>query len=137
MAVRVWGEDIPSEPESFDGEEEEGEVTPPPPSPPHETLPLFGDIISRHAGVEISVHQPKRTQTETGSLATLPPQPLHRACFDRTNSPIQDFVGPTLLVDRRGCHGHDSGIVLVESRGNENPTQLTHSAFQRVSYRYV
>jgi hypothetical protein len=34
MAARAWGEDTPSEPKSSDKEEEEeGEVTSPPPSP--------------------------------------------------------------------------------------------------------
>jgi hypothetical protein len=52
--VRTWGEDAPSEPESLGGDDEkddedreEGEVTPPPHSPPREALPLLGDIFSR------------------------------------------------------------------------------------------
>jgi hypothetical protein len=40
MAVTARGEDTPTKIESSDEEEEEeGEVTPPPLSPPHETLP--------------------------------------------------------------------------------------------------
>jgi hypothetical protein len=56
MAARAWGEDTPSEPKSLDDEEEEeGEVTPPLPSPLSETLLPFGDILSRQAGVAVGI----------------------------------------------------------------------------------
>jgi hypothetical protein len=56
------GDDTSSEPESSEEEkEEEGEVTPPPLSPPRVTLPSFGDILSRQAGVPLSVRQPNQT----------------------------------------------------------------------------
>jgi hypothetical protein len=65
MAVKVGGgvgDDTSSEPESSEEEkEEEGEVTPPPLSPPCVTLPSFGDILSRQAGVPLSVRQPNQT----------------------------------------------------------------------------
>jgi hypothetical protein len=66
MAARAWGEETPSEPESSGGDNEEedegreeGEVTPPPHSPPSKDLPSLGDIFSRHAGISVGTHQPK------------------------------------------------------------------------------
>jgi hypothetical protein len=57
MVARTRGEDTPSKPESSDKEEEEeGEVTLPPPFPLCETLPLFGDILSWQAGVVVGIH---------------------------------------------------------------------------------
>jgi hypothetical protein len=48
VRVRGGGEDTPSVLESLDEEEEEeGEVTSPPLSLLHETLPSFGDILGR------------------------------------------------------------------------------------------
>jgi hypothetical protein len=63
MAMRAQGgEDTLSKPESSgEEEEEEGEVTPPPLSPPRETLPLFGDILSRQARIKVGIHQLKWT----------------------------------------------------------------------------
>jgi hypothetical protein len=40
---------------SDEEEEEEGHVTPPPPSQLRKTLPLFGDIHSRQAGIAIGL----------------------------------------------------------------------------------
>jgi hypothetical protein len=68
---RAQGEDTPSEPESS-GEEneeedrdgEESQVTPPPNSPPHEALPLLGDILSMQARVIVGVHPPKWPRTK-------------------------------------------------------------------------
>jgi hypothetical protein len=56
MVARVLWKDTPSEPEySDEEEEEEGHVTPPPPSQLRKTLPLFGDIHSRQAGIAIGL----------------------------------------------------------------------------------
>jgi hypothetical protein len=113
MVVRVRGEDTLSKPESSDEEEEEeGEVTPPPPSPLRETLPSFGDILSRQAGVAVGMRQLKQTRIEIGSSADLPPQP-HLALVspnswgssvmpNGTNSPIRDFACPIVLVGHHG-----------------------------------
>jgi hypothetical protein len=38
-----------------------------------------------------------------------------RACVDVTDSPIMDFAGLIMLAIRQGCHGCDSGVVLIES----------------------
>jgi hypothetical protein len=64
--VRGGGADTPSEPESSrrddkeeDKDEEEREVAPPSHSPPRETLPLLGDILSRHARIAVNVRRPK------------------------------------------------------------------------------
>jgi hypothetical protein len=53
-------EDTPSESESSGGDdkepdenEEEGKVTQPPHSPPHEALPPLGDIFSRQAWIVV------------------------------------------------------------------------------------
>jgi hypothetical protein len=51
--LESFGED--DEEEVEDGEE--GEVTPPPHSPPCEALPLLGDIFSRQAGITMSEHR--------------------------------------------------------------------------------
>jgi hypothetical protein len=76
MAMRVRGEEAPSKPKSLEEEEEEeGEVTPPPLSMPCETLPSFGDILSRQAGAVVSTRQPKLTRTEIGLSTSLPSQP--------------------------------------------------------------
>jgi hypothetical protein len=42
----------------------------------------------------------------------------HCGCVDENDSPIRDFASPIELVDRRCCHGCDSGVILIESRGN-------------------
>jgi hypothetical protein len=44
-------------------------------------------------------------------------------CVDGTNSPIRDFVGPAMLASHCGCHGRDSGVVFIESRGSRAPAQ--------------
>jgi hypothetical protein len=79
MAVRAWGEDIPSKPKSADEEDEErgggGDVTPPPPSSLHETLPPFGDILNWQVRVKVDVRQLKQAQTETRPSTGLLPQP--------------------------------------------------------------
>jgi hypothetical protein len=80
--ARLRGEDNPSEPESSgeDDEEEDedgeaGDVTPPPHSPPHDALPLLGDIFSTQAGVAVGLHRSKWPQTETRLLTSSLPQP--------------------------------------------------------------
>jgi hypothetical protein len=62
VAARVWREETPSKPDSSgDGieeeheYEEEGEITPPPHSPPPEDLPLVGDLFSQQAGISVGV----------------------------------------------------------------------------------
>jgi hypothetical protein len=73
MAARARGESTPFEPKSScEKEEGEGEVIPPPLSPPCETLPLFGDIISRQQRVTVSMRQSKRTQQRSGHRSTCP-----------------------------------------------------------------
>jgi hypothetical protein len=48
----------------------------------------------------------------------------HRCSYvDEKTPPIWGFIGPTVLVDRWVCHGHDGGIVLVESHGSRAPIQ--------------
>jgi hypothetical protein len=76
------GEDTPSNPGSLreedeveDEDREEGEVTPPPNSPPHDALPLLGDIFKRQAGIAIDARQPKRPRTEVGPSTGKLPQP--------------------------------------------------------------
>jgi hypothetical protein len=61
-AVRLRGQETPSEPESSGGDneeedegEEEGEVTPPPHSLLLEGLPSLGDIFSWQVGISVSV----------------------------------------------------------------------------------
>jgi hypothetical protein len=65
MAVRAWGEDTPSEPETSkeddEGDKEEGEVTPPPHSPPREALPSLKEIF----------HMQTRSQVEHVSQSRL------------------------------------------------------------------
>jgi hypothetical protein len=80
MAVRVWGEDTPFEPESLEEEEEEekeeegvGGITLPPHSPLHETLLSLGDIFHRQAGVTVDACQPKLNRTKTGPSTGSPP----------------------------------------------------------------
>jgi hypothetical protein len=79
VAVREWGEDTPSEPESSEGDkkeededEEEGEVTPPPHSLPPEDLSPLSDLFSQQARVSLGTRWSKRPQTETGP-STGPP----------------------------------------------------------------
>jgi hypothetical protein len=67
VAARAWGKDTPSELESLkrdnkeeDEDGEEGEVTPPPRSPPREALPSLGDIFNRKARIVVGARQPKR-----------------------------------------------------------------------------
>jgi hypothetical protein len=57
-AVRSWGEETPSRPESSgdddeDEDEEEGEITPSPHSPPPQDLPLLGDLFRQQARISI------------------------------------------------------------------------------------
>jgi hypothetical protein len=74
MAMGARREETSSDLQSNDEEEgEEGEVTPPPLSPPCETLPSFGDILNWLAGVAVSVCRPKWTQTKTGPSVGMPP----------------------------------------------------------------
>jgi hypothetical protein len=128
MVARERGEDTSTEPESSGEEEEEdGEVTPPPQSPSCETLPSFGDIISRQAGITVGVHQPKQTQTGTEPSVGLPQQlcltlvsPNSRGdkCYayvDGTDSPTQDFTSPVELLGHCGFHSRDSRVVLIVS----------------------
>jgi hypothetical protein len=75
MVTRVRGDDTPSDPKSTGGEDkdedekgEEGEVTPPLHSTPHEALPLLGDIFGSQAGIVVGSCQPKQPWTETGPL---------------------------------------------------------------------
>jgi hypothetical protein len=79
MVARAQGEDTPSEPKSMDAdqedEEEEGEITRPPPSPPHEALPSLDDIFRRQAVISISALRSKWTQTETRSSIGSRPHP--------------------------------------------------------------
>jgi hypothetical protein len=78
MAARAWGEDTPSEHESLEGDDEDGEggeVTPPPHSPWCEALPFLGDIFNRQVGIIVGACQPKQPLTETGSSTCSPPQP--------------------------------------------------------------
>jgi hypothetical protein len=127
-----------------------GELTPPPLSLLHETLLSFGDIISWQVGITVRVHQPTRTQTETGPSAGLPQHPClalvspnsrgveHCACVDGTNSPTWDFIGPVVLINRYGCHGCDSGVVLVKSWGMEPSSKKAHfGAFLWASSWYM
>jgi hypothetical protein len=66
-AVRAWVQETPSELESLGGgDEEEGEVTPPPHSPPHEDLPSPDDLFSQQAGISVGVRRPKCPRTGTG-----------------------------------------------------------------------
>jgi hypothetical protein len=50
MVMRAYGEDTPSEPETSEEVEEEGEVTSPPHSLLLEALPSFGDIYHMQMG---------------------------------------------------------------------------------------
>jgi hypothetical protein len=65
MVVRAWGEDTPSEPETSkeddEGDKEEGDVTPPPLSPPREALPSLREIF----------HMQTRSQVEHVSQSRL------------------------------------------------------------------
>jgi hypothetical protein len=40
------------------------------------------------------------------------------ACAEGVDSPIRGFADPVILVGRRGCHRHQDGVVLIESRGS-------------------
>jgi hypothetical protein len=62
QVVKERGEDTPIESESLDEEEEEGEVTPPPLSPPRITLPPFHDIAGRQLGIMVVQRRPKQTR---------------------------------------------------------------------------
>jgi hypothetical protein len=79
--VRVRGEETPSEPKSLghgdeegDDDEEEGEITPSPYSPPPEDLPSLGDFFSYQAGISIGARQPKHPQIGTRASSGPPPQ---------------------------------------------------------------
>jgi hypothetical protein len=76
VAARAWGEDSPFKPESLGGDDEdgeEGEVTPPPHSPPPEDLPSLGVIFSWQAGVSVGAGRPKQPQMENVSSIGPPP----------------------------------------------------------------
>jgi hypothetical protein len=125
MTVRVrGGGDTPSKPESLGGDDrdKEGEVTPPPHSPPRDALPLLGNIFSRQAWIAVSTHWLKWPQTEIGPSTSSLSQPYLIpastdccACVDKNNSPIWGFAGPTVLTGHRGCNRHDGGTILVGS----------------------
>jgi hypothetical protein len=69
MTVRAQGEEIHSEPESSrDEEEEEGEITSSPHSPPLEDLPSLGDLFSRQAGISIGARRAKLPRVDTGGF---------------------------------------------------------------------
>jgi hypothetical protein len=75
--------------EEEDKDREEGEVTPPPHSPPHEALPLLGDILSRQAGIVVGARRLNRLQTEVGPSTGLPSQPhLVLVCSDSQGTSI-------------------------------------------------
>jgi hypothetical protein len=77
-------------PESLGGDDEEedengveGEVTPPPHSPPPEDLPSLDDIFNRQAGIYVSARRTTWSRTKTGSVTGPPPQPhLALVCPD-------------------------------------------------------
>jgi hypothetical protein len=72
------GEDTPSQHESSEGDDEDGEggeVTPPPHSPRCEAFLFLGDIFSRQLGIAVGACQPKQPLTETGLSTCSPPQP--------------------------------------------------------------
>jgi hypothetical protein len=78
--ARARGQDTPSEPKSSGGdneeedeEGEEGEVTPPPHSPPRETLPSLGDVFGRQAWIIVGTRQLRQPQTGTRSSTISPP----------------------------------------------------------------
>jgi hypothetical protein len=50
-------------------------VAPPPHSPSHETLSLFGDIFHWQAGVTVDAHRMKRIRTKIGMSTGSLPQP--------------------------------------------------------------
>jgi hypothetical protein len=47
-------------------------------------------------------------------------------CVNGISSPTRDFAGPAVLVGRWGCHGRDSGDILVESQGKGPPPKKAH-----------
>jgi hypothetical protein len=44
------------------------------------------------------------------------------SCAKGVDSPTRGFVGPVVLVGHRGFHGHDNGVVHIESQGSRAPT---------------
>jgi hypothetical protein len=75
--------------EEEDKDREEGEVNPPPHSPPHEALPLLGDILSRQAGITVGARRLNRLRTEVGPSTGLPSQPHHvLVCSDSQGTSI-------------------------------------------------
>jgi hypothetical protein len=79
-AVRAQGEETPSEPESLGGgneedeDEEDGEVSPLPHSPPPNDLPSLGDLFGQQAGINAAACQLKRPQIGTEASFDPPPQ---------------------------------------------------------------
>jgi hypothetical protein len=45
------------------------------------------------------------------------------ACVVRTYLPVQNCACPIVFIGHRGCRGHVSGAVIIESQGNGGPAQ--------------
>jgi hypothetical protein len=149
MAVRVWGGgEAPSELESSgdddveeDEDEEVGEITPSPHSPPPEDVPSLGDLFSQQTGIFFGARQTKHSWMGAGGSSGSPPQSGLTLVYSvmhgmivctgggRNNSLNRGFVGS--LTGHRGYCLRDDGGILV---GHLHSNGLLHALISPIFF---